>query len=651
MKSFLRKLLPMRNRYLMAVDFLGILVLPSAAFLLRTESIEAYQSHLFPITILTLVMAALKLCVYYQMGMYAQYWPFAGISEVATMIRATTLAALLEMVVCAVFLIPAGIIPPGFPRSVLFLDALFSMIFVIGFRVSISLMFTSTSKHGVPLNQKAVLIVGAGDAGLMVGRELLRNSHLGLNPVGYIDDDPLKIGKRINGIRVFGTVAKLPAILGRISVEEVIVAIPSASGKLMREVVQACKACGVPSRTIPALMDILRGTARVEQIRNVQLEDLLRRGTVRADSEQVRDILHCSRVLVTGAGGSIGSEICRQVMDFDPLELVLLGHGETSIYNILGELRNLPNKKTTVVPVIGDIRDHHRMQQVFSRYRPDVVFHAAAHKHLPLMEENLEDAVTNNILGTSTLVDLAATFDTDRFVMISTDKAVNPTSILGVTKRIAELIVRDAGRRSRKRFVTVRFGNVLGSRGSVVPLFQRQICMGGPLTVADQEVRRFFMTIPEAVQLVLQSASMGYGGEVFVLDMGEQIRILDIARDLLRLNGLEEGKDIDIVFSGLKPGEKLCEELFFKNEKVEKTEHDKILVCRNGHPEHGLGENGGSSVAGLVLKALVMAAKDGNTKEIYCTLKKLVPEYQPPPVVNEHVGPTALISHAIIDGD
>jgi FlaA1/EpsC-like NDP-sugar epimerase len=635
MKNLLRKFIPLRNRYLMAVDFLGVMAMPSVALLLRTESIEMYLAYLVPTAVLSLVMAAMKLGVYYRMGMYAQYWPYAGTSEVITMVRATALAALLEMVIFVAVFTRTGVMPLGFPRSVTFLDALFSMMFVIGLRVSISLLFTLNSNPGTPTNQKTVLIVGAGDAGLMIGRELQRNPHLGLNPIGYVDDDQQKIGKRINGIKVIGSLPNLQAILEKLSVMEVIIAIPTASGKLMREVVEACKARSVPSRTVPGLLDILRGTARVEQIRNVQLEDLLRRGPVRTNSEQVREILNCSRVLVTGAGGSIGAEICRQVMDSNPHELVLLGHGETSIYNISTELRDLRNKKTKVVPVIGDIRDRSRMQQIFERCRPDIVFHAAAHKHLPLMEDNIEEAVTNNILGTKILVELAATFETDRFVMISTDKAVNPVSILGVTKRIAELIVRDAGRQSRKRFVTVRFGNVLGSRGSVVPLFQRQIRLGGPITVADPEVKRFFMTIPEAVQLVLQSASMGRGGEVFVLDMGEQIRILDIARDLLRLNRLEEGKDIEIVFSGLKPGEKICEELFFAKEKVERTEHEKILVCRNGLSQHDSGENSRALVPDSVLEALALAARQADIEAIYSILKRVVPEYQTPMVLGD----------------
>ena len=629
MKSLFRKVLPLRNRYVLAIDFFGILAMPSVAFLLRTESLEQYQQLLVPIAVLTSVMTVLKLAIYSRMGMYAHFWPYAGISEVLGMLRATTLAALLETAISGLILIPTGVIPPGFPRTVPFLDALFSMVFVIGFRVGISLMFKVTSARGTPVNQKSVLIIGAGEAGIMLVREMLRNPEIGLNPIGYIDDDPRKHGKRINGIKVIGSMANLPRILEKTTVEEVVIAIPSAPGSVVREVVQACKASGIPSRTIPGLFDILRGTAKVEQFRSVQLEDLLRRGIIRADSKAVRDVLTGARVLVTGAGGSIGSEMCRQIMDFNPFELVLLGHGENSIYQILGELQQFSGKQTRVVPVVADIRDRDRMQNVFERHRPDIVFHAAAHKHLPLMEENIEDAITNNVVGTSILVDLTIAWNVERFVLISTDKAVNPTSVLGVTKRIAELIVRDAGRQTAKKFVAVRFGNVLGSRGSVIPLFERQIRSGGPITVADRDVRRFFMTIPEAVQLVLQSASMGTGSEVFVLDMGEQIKIADLVRDLLRLNGLKEGKDIEIVFTGLKPGEKMREELFFRNEHVERTSHDKILVCRNGLPKPGMSENQVSLGPGQAMDALVAATKEGNREEMFSNLKRLVPEYVP----------------------
>jgi FlaA1/EpsC-like NDP-sugar epimerase len=402
-----------------------------------------------------------------------------------------------------------------------------------------------------------------------------------------------------------------------------------APGYVIRRVVQLSRAAGIPTKTIPGIFEILRGTAKVDEIRNVQLDDLLRRGTVRTDTAGVAATLHGVRVLVTGAGGSIGSELCRQIKDFGPSELVLLGHGENSIFDIAAELMEIPRRDLRIRRAIADIRDRERMGQLFDELRPTIVFHAAAHKHVPLMEENVVEAVTNNVLGTKNVLECSERHGVKRFVLISSDKAVNPTSIMGATKRVAELIVQEMSSRLGRTYVSVRFGNVLGSRGSVVPFFQRQIALGGPITVTDREVRRYFMTIPEAVQLVLQAAALGKGSEVFVLDMGEQIKVADLAKDMIRLSGLEEGRDIEIRYIGLRPGEKLFEELFLEGETKEPTSHEKIWVCRNGFPEFMRKQNlPDEDVLRTEVDQLITAAVSGATADVERIILRLVPEFQ-----------------------
>ena len=407
-----------------------------------------------------------------------------------------------------------------------------------------------------------VLIAGAGEAGALILRELRANPQTGLIPVGFVDDDPHKQGMLIQRVRVLGSREPFPALVREHQVDQVIIAMPAAPGSAVREIVDICEQAGVRARIIPGMYELLSGAASIGQLRDVQIEDLLRREPVQTDTEQVAALIRGRRVLVTGAGGSIGSELCRQILRCEPAELIILGHGENSIFDIHNELRGWktgslkleagtaasksaassnqhPASKFT--PVIADIRDADRLAAVFAAHRPEIVFHAAAHKHVPLMEDNVEDAVTNNVLGTRRLVEASIAAGVEHFVLVSTDKAVNPSSVMGTTKRVAELIVQEAAQRTGRAFVAVRFGNVLGSRGSVVPFFQRQIAAGGPVTVTHPDVKRYFMTIPEAVQLVLQAAALGCGGEIFVLDMGEPVRIADLARDLIRLSGLEPG--------------------------------------------------------------------------------------------------------------
>jgi FlaA1/EpsC-like NDP-sugar epimerase len=428
---------------------------------------------------------------------------------------------------------------------------------------------------------KRILIVGAGAAGEMVVKELFRNPMLGMYPVGFVDDDRAKHGMKIAGLAIFGPISDIVSVVRKHKVDQILIAIPRASGPLVRQVVRAAYDAGVPTRTVPALFDILSDRVSVTTIREIQIEDLLRREPVRTDLAALSELARDRVVLVTGAGGSIGSELCRQLADLRPSKLVLLDHAENPIFEIEQQIRErVPGLK--VVPAITDVRNASRVACLFAEHRPTAVFHAAAHKHVPLMEENVIEAVTNNVIGTSNVVRAAVHYGVQHLVQISTDKAVRPSSVMGATKRVAEQIVSAAARETGRRFVSVRFGNVLGSQGSVVPTFSRQIKHGGPVTVTHPDMRRYFMTIPEAVQLVLQAAVLGDGADLFMLDMGEPVKIVDLARDMIRLSGFEEGRDIEIELTGIRPGEKLYEEMFFSHELAEATEHPKVLRARAG---------------------------------------------------------------------
>ncbi|HRQ22222.1 MAG TPA: nucleoside-diphosphate sugar epimerase/dehydratase, partial [Anaerolineales bacterium] len=419
------------------------------------------------------------------------------------------------------------------------------------------------------------LILGAGDAGALVVRELQKSSSLNLVPVGFLDDDPAKQGHQIYSVSVIGRIDQLEKTLDTKQVDEVIIAIPSAPGRIIRLVNDVCRRKGITSRIIPGIYELIGGKVSVNRLREVDITDLLRREPVTIDDHLIGAALGGKRILITGAGGSIGSELCRQVARWNPGELILLGHGENSIFDILLEL-NGDFPALSIQPVIADVRDETRIEEIFKQHQPQVVFHAAAHKHVPLMEVNVEEAFTNNVVGTKVIVEAAGRHGVERLVLISTDKAVRPVSVMGATKRLAELIVLDAAQQHDLPYSVVRFGNVLGSRGSVVPIFKSQIARGGPVMVTHPDMHRYFMTIPEAVHLVLQAASMGAGGEVFMLNMGGQVRILDLAEDLIRLSGLEPHRDIEIQFSGIRPGEKLREDLFEDGVNFEPTKHSEI---------------------------------------------------------------------------
>ena len=460
-----------------------------------------------------------------------------------------------------------------YPRSIIILTGLLSGFYIAGIRMAVR--WFREWLHIVGPTARRVLIVGAGHAGELLVRDMLADPGYNSRPVGFIDDDPVKRKMKIHGIPVVGRIEEIKSAADRWEAHEIIVALPSASTSTKQRILAASEGCTAPIKILPNVRKLLGDPVSLQQVRPMSLEDLLQREPIQTDRQELRPLIEGRTVLVTGAGGSIGSELCRQIASYQPESLVLFERYENSLHALLLELR-ATYPTVGVLPMVGDVTVPERVAEVFRQTGPDLVFHAAAHKHVPLMELNPKEAVRNNVIGTRVVAEAALEAGVDRFVLISTDKAVNPTSVMGTTKRIAEQVIQGFNLRGKTKFTVVRFGNVLGSNGSVVPLFTEQIRKGGPITVTDPEIKRFFMTIPEAVQLVLQASVIGQGGDVFVLDMGEQIRIVDLARNMIVLSGLVPGKDIDIAFTGLRPGEKLYEELFDESEQVQPTTHAKI---------------------------------------------------------------------------
>jgi len=563
------------NRALFVGDLILIAVCVMGSFALRLPLGPLFIYYL-PQALWMMVIALLvKPVVYYTFGLYRRVWAYASTKELRLIIAAVTTASVIVSVIMIVLTTLQLYV--GFPRSVLAIDWLLSILAVGGVRFTLRLLGESRSKTMDTKGQvKRVLIVGAGDAGALVLREMQKNPQLNQVPVCYVDDDPAKQNQQIHDVPVVGTLKDIGRVVDTKRINEVIIALPSAPGKAVRQVSDICRLKGVPFRTMPGVYELIGGKINVGRLREVEITDLLRRAPVRIDEHLVGSSLSGRRVLITGAGGSIGRELCRQVARWRPSEMILLGHGENSIFGTLLDLEGV-YPGLPIHPMIADVRNLDRLSAIFENQMPNMVFHTAAHKHVPLMEVNVEEAITNNIIGTRNLVDVSLSYDVERLVMISSDKAIRPSSVMGATKRMAEMLVLDAAHRSGRTFSAVRFGNVLGSRGSVVPLFKRQILRGGPVTVTHPDMKRYFMTIPEAVHLVLQASAMGEGGEVFVLKMGEQIRILQLAEDIIRLSGLEPGKDIEIVFTGIRPGEKLSEDLWDKWANFDTTNHPDIV--------------------------------------------------------------------------
>jgi FlaA1/EpsC-like NDP-sugar epimerase len=587
------------------------------SFILRLNLEQFFLDYLPTFFWILLAALIIKPLVYRRFGLYQRVWAYASMEEMKLIIKAVSVASILvTAVILALFNLHVF---NRLAQSLLPIDWLLSLAAVGGLRFGLRLLAENqkTIDQASGSSLRRALILGAGDAGALVVRELQKNPQLGLTPVAYLDDDSEKQGQRLHGVPVVGKLEDVAEQAKLLHAEEIIMAIPSAPGSVLRRATELSRTAGLTFRTMPGIYELIGGKVSVSRLREVDITDLLRRKPTRIDRERVGSSLRGKRVLVTGAGGSIASELCRQIARWEPAQLTLLGHGENSIFEILIELHS-DFPELDVDPVIADIREAKRIGQIFKMSKPDVIFHAAAHKHVPLMEANVPEAVTNNILGTHNVVTAAGSLDVKRLVMISTDKAVHPSSVMGATKRIAEWIVLDAAERLSKAYSVVRFGNVLGSRGSVVPLFKQQIALGGPITVTHPEMERYFMTIPEAVHLVLQASTYSGKGNVYMLDMGKPVRIVDLAKDLVRLSGLEPGEDIQIEYSGLRPGEKLSEQLWEAGAEYMKTEHPDIR--RVVEPE----QLSAKTLQQEVQKLVNMAEK-GNSKAILKELGEILP--------------------------
>jgi FlaA1/EpsC-like NDP-sugar epimerase len=571
-----------RNRYFFLVDFIVFIIVPFICFTIRFDGFH-FSIPILEIFYYAALFAVLKVVILYSTGIYSRWWENANIDDLIQIIFAGITILILQFALVFLFRHTSHSFLSRIPYSVSIFDSMISTFLITNIRLSprISKSVSYRLNNSVSKIEDRVLIVGAGEAGVMVLGELRRKKKLETYVVGFIDNDPKKIGKKIGGVEVLGNRYEIKSLIIKYKIKKILIAMPSAAGSEIKAIVNTCNEFdNLEVLTLPPLYEILDGKIEFNKLRKVAIDDLLRRDPIKTELGLISDLISGKNILVTGAGGSIGSEICRQILRFNPAKLYILGHGENSIFEIEMELqRKFPG--ATIGSFIADIKDYVRLKKIFSENKINFIFHAAAHKHVPLMESHPYEAIRNNILGTKNIVDLAVEFDLEKLVLISTDKAVNPTSVMGTTKHIAEMIVINAAKKYKNKFSVVRFGNVLGSRGSVVKIFLSQIEKRSDITLTHPDVQRYFMTIPEAVQLVLQAFIMGNGGEIFVFDMGKPVKIIDLAHDLVRLSGLIAGEDINIITTGLKPGEKLYEELFSGSEKFNNTRNEKIFIVEN----------------------------------------------------------------------
>ncbi|MCD6225122.1 MAG: polysaccharide biosynthesis protein [Deltaproteobacteria bacterium] len=578
------------------------------------------------------VLLIIKITCFYFFDLYRGMWRYTSVEDLLNIIKACTVSSLL---IITYLLFSNRFI--GVPRSVFIIDFGFTVLLIAGLRLSVRFYFEHFTGDGFrvilsrfskglfktgKIDITKLLIIGAGDGGEKIYREIHDNSKLLYNVVGFLDDNPVKLEKKIHGIPILGSIKHIGSVMKKSGADEALIAIPSAGAEEMRRIVEICKKSGIKFKTVPGMGELLTGQVSISAIREVSYQDLLSRDVIRLDKDKIGSYLTGGRVLITGAGGSIGSELCRQVCRFNPSSVMLYESAESPLYEIELELKKR-FKSVTVVPVLADIRDKTQLTHVFKQYKPQTVFHAAAYKHVPMMELHPWKAIENNIAGTLNLVEVAKKFKIKQFVFVSTDKAVRPANVMGASKRVSEMIVQSRNKDDdcKTRFISVRFGNVLGSVGSVVPLFKKQIKEGGPVTVTDPEVTRYFMTIPEACQLILQAGAMGKGGEMYIFDMGQPVKIADMAEDLIRLSGLEPGRDIKIEYTGLRPGEKLFEELITEGEKTLPSCHEKILVL--------IGADKNQILLNSHVNELILLAGSYDAAVIKAKLKEIVLDYKP----------------------
>ncbi|HZP95155.1 MAG TPA: nucleoside-diphosphate sugar epimerase/dehydratase [Candidatus Limnocylindria bacterium] len=610
--------LTLRGRHLVVLDVastaLSFLLALALRFDAPSPTFDAYlRVYLWALPVLVVA----RVGAFLWLRLYQRVWRYASVDELIAVLVAVVGSSIFAYAIVYAGYLEAAPPTVSFPRSVPVIDTILMIALAGSWRFAFRVVGVGRRGARTVAGLERALVVGSGTAALSVIRDLRTDVDLGMHPVGVLADD-LPREQRLLGLPVLGRTEDLAGVVKDHNISVVLLALPSAEGRVLRRLVRSAEAAGARCLTVPSVAEVVAGRIRMDALREIDVEDLLRRAPARIDHDSVRESFRDRRILITGAGGSIGSELARQLSDFGPKQLILLGRGENSIFEAL---QTLERRRVDTVPVILDIRDGDRLHALFREMRPDVVFHAAAHKHVNFMEMYPEEAVATNILGTQNVIEASAEVAVERFVLISSDKAVNPTSVMGVTKRVSELLVADAARRTNTRFATVRFGNVLSSRGSVVPIFKRQLELGGPLTVTDPEVKRFFMTIPEAVQLVMQASVLAEPGDLFVLDMGDAVKIVDLANDLISLNGLEVGVDVTIEFTGLRPGEKLNEELLFPYERSEATSHEAVRRIVHGTEA--------PAALGGVIAELARLVALRQRAAIIQRMRDLVPEYSP----------------------
>ncbi len=556
------------------------------------------------------IIFPIQFIAFWGFGLYRGVWRFASLPDILRILKAVIAGTAVSM--AFLFILSRGV---GVPRSVPILYTLLLIVFLSGPRV----IYRWIKDHRIYLVPgQRVLIVGAGDAGEMLARELLRNQDTLYLPIAFVDDNSRQIGREIHGLPIAGQCEEIPSLVDKLDIDIIMLAVPSASSDQMQRIVEFCEQSGIPFRSVPQLKDLMSGHVQINDIREISIEDLLGREPVSLDWPAIKTALSDKAILVTGGGGSIGSELCRQLVKLNPAILIVLDNSEYNLYSIEIELQSLFPKQRLICH-LGDVTDLVFLEYIFSRNHPDVVFHAAAYKHVPILEAQIRQAIRNNVLGTCNVANLADRSGCDTFVLVSTDKAVNPANVMGASKRIAEIFCQNLNAHSDTNYITVRFGNVLGSTGSVIPLFKKQIAAGGPITVTDPRIERYFMTIPEASQLIMETVVLGNGGEIFVLDMGNPVKIKYLAEQLIRLSGKTPDKDIKIEYIGLRPGEKLYEELFHEKELLEKTTHKKVFLSLHREVDW--------IWLNKLIEQMAVACDQYNTEALQTQLSQLVPEY------------------------